>query len=303
MYFGGEAMSCSLRSLNSFPKPPLTIEEQIELLRQRKLIIENEEFAKEVLNSVSYYRLSGYTLSLRAGNLFHEGVTFRSVYQIYEFDRKLRHLLLGVIEVVEIALRTQIANHMALKYGALGYLNSSYFRDPLFHQEFLLELQKQIKNTKNKELFIRHYIEKYNGKFPIWAAVEIFSLGMLSKFFKNLKIEDQKAISRGYYDFPPQYLVSWIHALVTLRNICAHYGRLYNRTFTITPKLSKEIKKLGFLDDRLFTYIFILKYLIRSRKKWISFSTNLQAIIAEYKDEVDISLVGFPCNWYEILLS
>lgn len=123
-------MSDSSWIVDNFPKRPLTIEEQVELLRERGLVIDDEKSAKDFLARVSYYRLSGYTLSLRTGNVFHQGATFWLVCRIYEFDQKLRYLLLGIIEVVEIAFRTQIANHMALKYGALGYLDNSYFRDP-----------------------------------------------------------------------------------------------------------------------------------------------------------------------------
>ncbi len=46
-------------------KPPLSIEQQIELLKSRNLVIEDENFAKKVLTYVSYYRLSGYSLCQR----------------------------------------------------------------------------------------------------------------------------------------------------------------------------------------------------------------------------------------------
>ena len=294
-------MASYIQFAEEFPKKPSTIKEQIWLLKQRGLVIDDERFAEEILNRVSYYRLSGYTLSLRTGDVFHKGTSFRLVHRIYEFDQKLRYLLLGTVEVVEIALRTQVANYMALTYGALSYRNSAYFQDPEHHAEFLKEFNKQIESTKNRELFVKHHIEKYESRFPIWAAIEVFSLGMLSKFFRNMKKEDQKAISRQFYKIPPVYLVSWLHSLVTLRNICAHYGRLYNRTFPIAPRLTKEGKKLGIRNDRLFAYVFVLKYLVTNRGQWSVFVTNLQAVLEEYKEDIDMSLIGFPCNWYELL--
>ncbi|WP_018086930.1 Abi family protein [Desulfurispora thermophila] len=294
-------MACSEHSLDEFPKPPLSIEEQIKLLVSRGLVVEDETFATDVLNHVGYYRLSGYTLSLKTGDLFHEGVTFQKVYNIYEFDQKLRYLLLGIIEIVEIAFRAQIANYMALKYGALGYLNRVYFSNGDYHKKFLDELNDQITKNQEKELFVKHHIEKYEGKFPIWVAVEVFSLGMLSKFFKNMKTKDQKAISRKFYAFSHEYISSWLHSLVNLRNICAHYGRLYNRRFTIMPKFSKDAKIKGIQGNSLFACIFLLKYLVNNKKKWNNFLINLQAIVDEYKDDIDISLMGFPDNWYEVL--
>lgn len=173
-------------------KPPLTIEEQIALLKERGLMIDDEDYAKKFLTHVSYYRLSGYTLSLRKNDIFNKGATFQLVCRLYEFDQKLRYMLLSVIETIEISFRTQIANHLGLRYGPLGYLESSYFKDPSYHQQLMVEFEKQVEKNKEKELFVRHHIEKYNRQFPIWVAIEIFSFGMLSRLFKIMKREDQK---------------------------------------------------------------------------------------------------------------
>lgn len=282
-------------------KPPLTIEEQIALLKERGLMIDDEDYAKKFLTHVSYYRLSGYTLSLRKNDIFNKGATFQLVCRLYEFDQKLRYMLLSVIETIEISFRTQIANHLGLKYGPLGYLESSYFKDSSYHQQLMGEFEKQVEKNKEKELFVRHHIEKYNRQFPIWVAIEIFSFGMLSRLFKIMKREDQKAISCKYYNSSPYYIESWLHALVNLRNICAHYGRIYNRTFTITPKLDKEGKELGIKNNKLFAFIFIIKRLQTTRSKWTTFLTNLEALVKEYRKDIELSLLGFPEKWYEIL--
>lgn len=286
--------------LEEFPKPPLTFEQQVQLLKKRGLIIEDENFAEKVLTYLNYYRLSGYTLSLRTNDNFHPGITFDLVYKIYELDRKLRYLLLDIIEVVEIAFRTHIAYYLAHNYGPLSYQESSFFENDSYHAEFIKELQEQIERNKKKELFVDHHLNKYGGKFPIWVAVELFSFGMLSKFFSNMKSKDRDTISEQYYGFSSVYTISWLYSLVTLRNICAHYSRIYNRIFTITPRLGRKDKKLGLQNNRLFVFIFVLKYLIKDKNRWTIFLTNLKEVIEEYKD-VDISLIGFPDNWYELL--
>ncbi|HHY43170.1 MAG TPA: hypothetical protein GX514_10070, partial [Thermoanaerobacterales bacterium] len=281
--------------MSSFVKPPSTIQQQIELLKRRNLIIEDEEFAKHVLTHVSYYRLSGYSLTLRRNDIFYPGVTFNTIYEIYEFDKKLRYLLLDLVEIVEISFRTHIGYHLAHKYGPLCYTDSKYFEKEVYHKEFLSDLQKEIERNK-QELFVKHHIEKYGGKFPIWVAVEILSFGTLSRLFNNMKKEDKNTISKTYYNFPAVYITTWLRSLVVLRNICAHYGRLYNRRFTITPKLGKKDKKLGIQNDKLFALVFILKYLIKDDNKWTSFLINLEALFETF-DKVYPSLMGFPANW------
>lgn len=68
-------------------------------------------------------------MSFKNGDRFCEGVSFEDITELYEFDKKLRHLLLDIIECVEIAFLTHIAYHLAHKYGALGYLDKSNFNN------------------------------------------------------------------------------------------------------------------------------------------------------------------------------
>ena len=283
-------------------KPPLTYDEQVELLRSRNLIIQNVDFAKRTLAHVNYYRLSGYSLHLRNNDVFHEGVTFEEIYQIYQFDKKLRYLLLDLIETVEISFRTHIAYYLAHKYGPLSYLDGSFFENEKHHLQFLEEFEKQVIRNHNKELFVRHHANRYEGKFPVWVATELFSFGMLSRFFSNLQKNDKDAISKDHYNFPSVHITTWLRSLGTLRNSCAHYCRLYNKHFNDTPKLTTEAKENNIKHNGLYANIYILKFLINDRKKWTSFLTNLEALILEY-DAVNISLLGFPTDkdWVKLL--
>ena len=47
-----------------------SIDEQLELLRSRGLIIDDENIAKDFLLYNNYYRISGYSLTLRKNNIF-----------------------------------------------------------------------------------------------------------------------------------------------------------------------------------------------------------------------------------------
>lgn len=44
-----------------FAKPALPVEEQVALLEARGLVVADKSYAKRVLESISYYRFSGYT--------------------------------------------------------------------------------------------------------------------------------------------------------------------------------------------------------------------------------------------------
>lgn len=111
-------------------KKHLTIDEQIELLKTRGCIIEDEELAKNILLDVNYYRLTSYFLSFKESeDKYLEGISFDKVYRNYLFDRKLRNMLSYVIEHIEVAIKTRIAYYHTLKYGPLGYLDSNNYNN------------------------------------------------------------------------------------------------------------------------------------------------------------------------------
>ena len=70
-------------------------------------------------------------------------------------------------------------------------------------------------------------------------AVEVMSLGVLSRMFVGLNKNDQKQISKKY-NLNHKVLCSWLHVLTYVRNICAHHGRLWDRILSIKIILPKQ---------------------------------------------------------------
>lgn len=281
-------------------KSPATFEEQIKILEKRGLVIDDEDVAFQTLQRISYYRLSAYGLGLKNNDQFHTGVTFTQIHALYEFDHRFRYLIMNLIEQVEIAFRTHISYHIAHTYGALGHLESAHFENENYHEAFLVELNKEVR--RSQEIFIKHHFNKYGGSIPVWVAIEVLSFGTLSKLFSNMKNEDKNYIARGNYQTPTIYLESWLKCLSYVRNICAHYGRLYNRSLTSKPRLDHRSKKLGIQQNRIFAHLYVLKQLIPERKKWSSFVTQLEALLSEYNGVIELELIGFPEDWEAMLI-
>ena len=205
------------------PKPALSLAAQVELLKSRGLIVNNTTKAIKILSAVNYYRLSAYSLGLRKDDIFFEGTTFEQIYQLYEFDTKLRHVLVSAIEIIEIKFRTKIAYYLAMEHDPMSYLDTSLFKDKIRHETFVAEFERE-KERQKGTAFVKHYIDLYNGEMPIWVAVEICSFGMISRLFSNLKTKYQKRFVRDYLSQPQgfnNYLISWLRCLVDVRNICA----------------------------------------------------------------------------------
>lgn len=65
---------------------------------------------------------------------------------------------------------------------------------------------------------------------------EIMSFGSLSMMFKGMHRGDQRRVA-ARYGIQGHYLVSWVHHLVYMRNICAHHARLWDRSWAIKPEI------------------------------------------------------------------
>ena len=78
-------------------KPPLSFEEQLDLMIGRGLIVNDRLLATRGLAESNYYRLRGYWLTYESGNRFKPGVTFEQIWDTYELDADLRNLMWNAI--------------------------------------------------------------------------------------------------------------------------------------------------------------------------------------------------------------
>ena len=232
-------------------KPALTYEGQIEHLKNyHNLLVEDYDEAIRILKRVNYYRLSGYGIGLKEKNnreKYIDGTSLETIYRLYLFDSKFKNLLIHTIEQIEIQLRAQLSSFLALKYGAECYRDAGNFTSKQtkdgeeIHSKILLSFDDECKRQKNVP-FVKHHFQKYDGHFPIWVAIDLFTFGNLCSLYDIMQNDDKTEIAK-LYSTKPNYLGGWILSLVEVRNICAHYGRLYNLPLKQSPYLYKEYKR------------------------------------------------------------
>lgn len=282
-------------------QPPMTIDEQVENLKSIGLIVDDEAYAKKILNDISYFRLvKAYSLNLKTKNgCYNKQTTFKEIVDLYLFNANLRQIIFPEIEKVEINVRCRLANFFAEQYGVLGYLQAENFANENYHAEFLKDINEEI-GRNSKAPFVRNFRENYEGGYlPIYALVEVFSFGTLSKFYKNMLNKDKKAIAKtfgvGY-----TYFESWLESISYVRNVCAHYGRIYNAKLSKTPILYKEYTQAGIGNNRIYGVLLCLKHLLKNDTHWNLFVDNIELLFDKYGC-VQISTMGFPENWKELL--
>jgi len=301
-------------SQNRYKKPHLSFKEQVEHLKSCGLNIHNEAYAIKKLLTINYYRLSAYYLTFKPynSNKFYPNTEFRTIIRLYDFDRHLRHILFGAIEVIEVYLRTQIAYWHTKEYGAFGYLEKDNFHcnDKEFNQVIDI-IENECKRSDEK--FIEHFKKKYNTTdLPLWTAVEILSLGTLSKFFKIMKKKDKDNVCQIFDVHSTQVFQSWIHSLTIVRNISAHHSRLWNKQLRIsfkvpnknrlfqpiakiTKKIKGELREFNNNGSTFFT-IFVLKYMLDRIGEEVEFKNSIEELLNSYP-EVNLKAMGFVDNW------
>lgn len=285
-----------------YPKPATTYTQQITILRNRGMLIANEDIAKSSLSHCNYYRLRAYWLPFEDGGDSHNfvrGTRFEDVLRLYDFDRELRLTLLDAIERIEISVRAQWAYRVGHCHGTHAHLDKSIAQNYRHWQRNKADLKKEV--DRADEVFIDHLVSKYSEELPpIWAICEVMSLGLLSRWYANLKPMHTRSLIAGSYGCDQAVFQSWLHHLSIVRNTCAHHSRLWNRDFLrVSPMIPqskpKELVGLFNLQPKLYNSLLIMLFFMDKINPDHQWRNRLKQLILEHMDL--ITDMGFPNDW------
>lgn len=242
-------------------KKYLSLDEQIDLLKSKNLIINNEKNAKKILQDVGYYKLiNAYKIPcvedvLGTGNRkYFEGVTIENLCDLHKFDLALETITFEATTKIEIKIKSLMSDIISSKYGTKinKYLRAENFLpdkggDP--DEYTFVKMKKFIKGEIKKQIANKHPAiiwnqQKYNN-FPFWVIANILTLGSISKIFSKLQVCDQIEIAKhfglNYVD-----LGQYLKHVTLVRNVCAHNDVLYRYKVTnnIPQKRIESIYKI-----------------------------------------------------------
>lgn len=299
----GESTANQAGSLFSPLKSPASLDDQVEKLVEHGISVADEEYAyaKDVLTQNNYYRLSGYWFLLEDENGdMPDGITLDDIVAISDFDSDLRHWLFRAIEPIEIMARTQFAYVMAMAHGPKAIEDKALFKDEKAYETSWKNICRDVEHGKrDKQPCVVHNLAKY-GALPIWALVEVMTMGEISKLYGNLA--DEAVANEMAYAFgvKPPYLKSWLEHLTMVRNLCAHHNRVVGKLMTKRPRMYKRDKK--YKNYRLFPTLLVLGNLYRSidEDKWTSMVGELESLI-DGCPQLSFEILGLPEEWKAIL--
>jgi abortive infection bacteriophage resistance protein len=288
-----------------YEKPALSFDQQVDQLLRRGMT-GDRELIKGRLASVNYYRLSGYWYPFRNPNdVFKPGTSFKIVWQRYAFDRRLRLIVMDAIERIEIAVRSQLAYHHAHGHGPFAYSNDARSLPKLSpdkHQEFVLRVQEE--TSRSKEKFVDHFRTKYGDihpHLPVWMVTEVMSFGTVLTFYRGASHQVKQAVATEF-GMPSVVFDSWLLTLNTVRNICAHHGRLWNRENGIKPIIPRLADypdwhtPVKIENNRVFAVLTICRHCLNHIAPQSMWSKRLKDLLVEYPT-IPLASMGFPANW------
>lgn len=270
------------------------------------MVITDQAAAEHALTYISYYRLRAYWYQFEVdpSNQAHSlrpGTTFEQALALYDFDRRLRLLINDAIERIEVAARGAWALHLAMSYGPHGYLDRNLYPRDTRYQRNLTQLQEEV--SRSHDTFIAHYVSSYNAPPlpPVWMVAEVMSFGLLSKWISLLHArKDRTAIAKAL-GLNERIFTSFLHHLATVRNVCAHHGRLWNRRLTVTatlpsspPHLAAAINQAA--DRQIYNTLAIIAFILAKIAPASDWKRRIVQLVNDHPTG-DLAAMGFPQNW------
>ena len=270
-----------------------SVKEQIELLKKRGMIFDDEDKAEQILEDVGYYRLGFYWYYFQKDlkkHLFQENTYFSTVIDLYYIDVDLRFLLIKVLSRIEINLRTHIIYTVSNHYKN----NPFWFADKrIMKNQFVDTLDDFYTDIKKKNKVISEHHRKYpNDKYaPAWKTLEFMTLGSLYTLFISLKEKNVKEeIASKYKIKSVKIFDNYFKVIFNIRNICSHTRVLYdlNHYIAVTEKGIIPIQRNE--KNSLNAYIEVISYFYQkiSTNRAKEFQDNLKEIFLRCSDNKDI---------------
>lgn len=297
----------------------MNYEQQIALLKKKKLTIVDEQKAIECLKSCSYFSLiSGYKdiFKLERNGNYRPDATFENIALLYNFDNVLRQTFLLKLIRIERHIKSLYSFSFCQLYGETqaDYLNVNNYNYIPKYQDLINEyisIVRGIFKHSDKYPYVNYNVSKY-GTVPLWVLIHTLTFGNISKLYSFSTEKLQSKIAREFNGIYSDQLVGILNVLTKYRNVCAHGERLYNyrtqKAFSDLPP-HKFIKgNYDLSKNDLFNVCIAFKTLL-PQDEFTEFTDLLETLFDVYFEKYNdyykgeiLKGMGFQSNWKELLL-
>ena len=300
-----------------------TLDEQIQILVGKGLVIDDIIYAKDIVLRENYFFLMGYRhlfLDQENPKHFKKGTSFKELYSLFYFDRQLRNIMFKNILIIENNCKSIFSYTLSQKYG---YKENDYLRPSNYNQapekqrqvnDLLKKMKRQIRVNGGQHEATKHYINNY-GYIPLWIVVKVLSFGITSELYTIMKLSDQREIAKEF-NIDNESLAVFLPILSNYRNLCAHEDILFeHRTRKFIPD-NKYHERLNipsingeyiYGKGDLFSVVIIFKYML-SKDDFRMFINEVSYELDKLAGRLEVISIdqvydrmGFPVNYKSLL--
>ena len=225
-------------------KPFADYNDQICHLRNHNIVVNDPEYAKEILHSVSYYTLvNGYRDAFTASSSYPSPVRIEELYGLHMISVDLSTLLLKHVLLLEKSFKTKLSYEVASKYGVCtdlqdlqcsdsnDYLGYCHYSNSQNRRANILK-QIKIESIKHPNASFCHYQSNKNH-IPPWILVDNIPFGLSINWYSLLRPVDKEGICNQYFQHlslstmdRKELFKKSLDILKSYRNDLAHGGRV-----------------------------------------------------------------------------
>lgn len=300
-----------------------TLDQQIEILKDKGLSINNFEKTKDILLRENYFFLNGYRYIFYVSpkdKRFIKGTTFEELYALFLFDRCLRNIMFKNLLIVENNVKSVFSYQLSKRYGfrEKEYLNTKNFSDDYKKHrqvnDVINKMKRQIRVNGKQHSATLHYVTNY-GYVPLWILVKVLSFGIISELFSILKPEDRNEIAT-YYNIDEENFEIFLYIMSNYRNLCAHEDIVFDHQIqrSILDNKYHRLLNIPMMDSEyiygkkdLFAVVLILKHMLSEQEfRLLCYEIDYEINILDGKvDTVSLEKImdriGFPNNWKNLV--
>ncbi len=303
-------------------KASLSEQEKLSLLK-KYVTVKTDVRLRNRLRYAGFYRLRLYgRFLLSKSNVIKTKPSEDMLYNLYDFDEKLRLLLFVFCKKAEIRLKTCISaccteyeGNPAFYLAECSYTPSKSNNDKLSKEKniklfpsFLEDLcheEHKIRTdaAKYPELHEMRPKEKTSARLPADVLFSYLDFGSVSRLYSYLRGDLRKAVLKygysrqNYGKQTTKQFDTWLDAIRYLRNSCAHHNMLVGKTSNIIlPEFGEQALLPSNTD--LFSRLYALKKVL-TPKDGEALVHGIDRLVKHSK--IDVCLLGIlPKNWHEL---
>lgn len=256
----------------------ITIEEQIQKLKDQNLIIKDEDSAAEYLSLYGYSNLiksyrDPYIYKNDGKLFFRSGITFDQVCSLYFLDKNLRNgviaAMLDLEEIIKEAAADVVANSFGVKNTEYleykNYQNKKKKKKQFSLTSIINKMNEAVQSDKDP---IKHFRDKYQF-VPPWILFKSVYFSTIVNFIDQFKVNERKMIVHKLYrnqsvlsdEEQWRLLLDTLFVALEYRNLAAHGARIYNHKCSYQLRSNRQLFNNVSISGGFDLLLFLLSFL------------------------------------------